>query len=253
MSPYKIGIISDTHNLLRPEILQHLAGCSAILHAGDVSRRELLDELQKIAPVYAVCGNNDKDLEKQLPETRQESLYGIRFFMIHNKAKLKGKIPDADIVVYGHSHRYEEAEKDGRVWLNPGSCGPRRFSLPVTMAVLEIGGPQEAEISGPQETEISAAQNVPDGYGQKCSVPAWKIHRIELQKGEKSTFSEKDMRKIVLTVTRDVDKGRRVEEIARRNGIDAGMTEQICRMYLTHPGVDVDGILNRMGLREKGL
>ena len=242
---HKIGIISDTHNLLRPEVLQHLTGCSAILHAGDVSRREVLDELQKIAPVYAVCGNNDKGLEKQLPETWQESLHGIRFFMIHNRAKLKGKIPDADIVVYGHTHRYEEAEKDGRVWLNPGSCGPRRFSLPVTMAMLEIGGPQEAE--------LGAAHNVSDGCGRKRSAPAWKIHRIELQKGAESTFSEKDMRKIVLAVTRDVDKGRSVEEIARRNGIDAGMTEQICRMYLTHPGVDVDGILNRMGLREKGL
>ena len=134
---HRIAVLSDTHGLLRLEILEILRGCEAILHGGDINKQKILDELNRIAPVYVVRGNNDKEWAESLPETRAFTLYGLRFFMVHNKKQIPKEI-DADIVIYGHSHKYEEQQVNGQTWLNPGSCGKRRFSLPLTMATLTI-------------------------------------------------------------------------------------------------------------------
>lgn len=139
----KAGIISDTHGLLRQEVSELLRGCDIILHGGDINRREILEELGKIAPVYAVRGNNDGEWAQDLPETRTFVFGGLRIFMIHNRKKIRGSVPDCDIVLFGHTHKYEEI---------------------------------------------------------------------------------------------------------RDHGIDTALAGQICRLYLTHPGVDADGILNKMGL-----
>ena len=133
-----IGIISDTHNLLRPEVLQHLSACDVILHGGDISGPQVLVRLQDIAPVYAVRGNNDAVWAENLPYTRDFELAGLRVFMTHKKKDLPADLSVYDLVVYGHSHRYDHKVQGGTVLLNPGSCGPRRFSQPVTMAMLYL-------------------------------------------------------------------------------------------------------------------
>ncbi len=133
-----IGIISDTHGLLRPEVVERLKACDAILHAGDINKPEILDALRAIAPLYVVRGNNDKDWAEGLPISLTFEIGGVRFFMIHNKRDLPQSLSDAQVVVFGHSHKYFEQTIDGRLWLNPGSCGRRRFDQEISFAVMKI-------------------------------------------------------------------------------------------------------------------
>ena len=140
----KIGIISDTHDLLRPEIVKELQGCDSILHGGDISSRKILDELEKIAPVKVVRGNNDKEWAEDLPLSLEFDLGGQRICMAHKKKDLPKDLSKYDLVVYGHSHQYsatwlESSDHKRTLLLNPGSCGPRRFHQAITMAVLTAG------------------------------------------------------------------------------------------------------------------
>ena len=133
-----IGIISDTHNLLRPAVLARLSACDMILHGGDISRPQVLAELRKLAPVQAVRGNNDHNWPDDLPYTLDIDVYGLRVFMTHKKSDLPADLSPYDLVIYGHSHKYEQKQQGDTVLLNPGSCGPRRFSQPITMAVMVL-------------------------------------------------------------------------------------------------------------------
>ena len=134
----KIGIISDTHGLLRPEVLEILKDCKYILHAGDVNKDEILDVLRSMGNLYVVRGNNDKDWAEGLAQTLTFSIEGVKFFMVHNKKDVAWELGDTDVVVFGHTHKYLEKTVDGRLWLNPGSCGRRRFDQEITMAVMDI-------------------------------------------------------------------------------------------------------------------
>ena len=134
----KVGIISDTHGLLRPEVLEILKSCDCILHGGDINKPEILDALRPLASIYVVRGNNDKDWAEGLAKTLTFSIEGVKFFMVHNKRDVAWDLKDAQVVVFGHSHKYFEREIDGRLWLNPGSCGRSRFGVEVTMAVMTI-------------------------------------------------------------------------------------------------------------------
>ena len=132
-----IGLISDTHGLLRPEALEALRGAETILHAGDVGRPEILDELRKIAPVVAVRGNIDTEKwAAALPET---AILGS-IYVIHDVKQLTHTPPGINIVVSGHSHRPGQQERGGVLYINPGSAGPRRFRLPITVARLYLEG-----------------------------------------------------------------------------------------------------------------
>ena len=133
----RIAVLSDTHGLLRPEVLRVVHTCSCILHGGDVNCPEILDMLREIAPLYVVRGNNDKYWATELPQSLRVTVGGVSFFMVHNKRDVPLDLGDAEVGVVGHSHRYAQIEKAGRRWLNPGSCGPRRFDQPITMAVIE--------------------------------------------------------------------------------------------------------------------
>ena len=137
----KVGIISDTHGLLRPEVLEELQSCDYILHGGDVNKPEILDTLRAIAPLYVVRGNNDKEWAEDLPKHLTITLGGVTFFMVHNKKDVPSDLGDAQVVVFGHSHKYFEQQQEGRLWLNPGSCGRRRFDQEITMAIMNIDGP----------------------------------------------------------------------------------------------------------------
>lgn len=134
----KVGIISDTHGLLRPEVIEILKDCDCILHAGDVDRPEILDQLRYLGNLYAVRGNNDGDWARNLSVTLRFKIEGIEFFMTHNKKDVAWELGNSQIVIFGHSHHYFEDQIDGRLWLNPGSCGRSRFGGEVTMAVMTI-------------------------------------------------------------------------------------------------------------------
>lgn len=134
----KIAILSDTHGLLRPQVVEHLKTADAILHAGDINNQSIVDEMERYAPVYLVRGNNDKQWAEAIPHDLMVTLGGVSFYMVHNKKEVSEDISGVDVVVFGHSHKYVREEKDGCLWLNPGSCGPRRFHQEITMMMAEL-------------------------------------------------------------------------------------------------------------------
>jgi len=137
-----LGIISDTHGLLRTEAVEALRGAAMILHAGDVGDPEILLKLKTIAPVFAVRGNVDTQAwAEQLPMHSVIEANGASFYMLHNLQHLDLK-PEAagfQAVISGHTHEPKQYERNGVWYLNPGSAGPRRFHLPVTVARLDLG------------------------------------------------------------------------------------------------------------------
>lgn len=136
-----IGVISDTHGLLRPEALAALQGCDRIIHAGDVGTAEVLDGLRRLAPAVAVRGNVDNDaFGMKLPRSRVVELEGHTIFVLHILDELGVRPAPEGIsaVVYGHSHQPSIEDRNGVLYLNPGSAGPRRFRLPVTVARLSV-------------------------------------------------------------------------------------------------------------------
>ena len=142
-STLRIGLISDTHGLLRPEALQALRGCDGIVHGGDIGGPEILDALSALAPVTAVRGNNDRGAWAQhLPESAMVDCADIRLCVIHDLSQLRIDPSRAGVrvVVSGHSHKPMVAERDGVLYVNPGSAGPRRFRLPIAVGELRIAG-----------------------------------------------------------------------------------------------------------------
>lgn len=138
----RIGVISDTHGLLRPEAEKVLQGVELIVHAGDVGKAEILTQLKRIAPVFAVRGNVDTEKwALELPETALVEADGATLYLIHNlrQLDLSPKGARVDAVISGHTHQAEQWERDGVLYLNPGSAGPRRFQLPVTAALIDSG------------------------------------------------------------------------------------------------------------------
>jgi putative phosphoesterase len=139
----RLGIISDTHGLLRPEACRALEGVDRILHAGDIGDQDVLDALARIAPVTAVAGNNDHGpWTRSLPETVDVRIGSVTLVMTHILASLATDPAalGASAVVFGHSHRPENVRRGGVLFFNPGSAGPRRFKLPVTVGRLDVRG-----------------------------------------------------------------------------------------------------------------
>ncbi len=137
----KIGVISDTHGLLRPEAEQRLAGVAHIIHAGDIGRLEVIERLSRIAPVIAIRGNVDTaDWAARYPDTKTIKLGGRVIHVLHDvhDLRLDPVSQGIDVIISGHSHQPGIKTVDGVLYLNPGSAGPRRFSLPITVAMLEV-------------------------------------------------------------------------------------------------------------------
>ena len=134
----RVGLISDTHGLLRPEALEFLRGADHIVHAGDIGAAEILSELRKLAPVTAVRGNNDTGpWARGVPATADLTLGGVRIHVLHDVAELDAG-EKARVVISGHSHKPLISENDGVLYVNPGSAGPRRFTLPIALGELRI-------------------------------------------------------------------------------------------------------------------
>jgi putative phosphoesterase len=138
-----VGVLSDTHGLVRPEALAALRGCELILHAGDVGTPAVLEALRGLAPVVAIRGNNDRGAwAEALPRTEVVEVGEALLYLVHDAAELDLDPVAAQLaaVISGHSHRPSARVRDGVLYLNPGSAGPRRFRLPVALARLEVRG-----------------------------------------------------------------------------------------------------------------
>ncbi|NMA01530.1 MAG: metallophosphoesterase family protein [Clostridia bacterium] len=136
-----IGVISDTHGLLRPEAIKYLKDVDLIIHAGDVGSEKVLNDLKQIAPVYAVRGNCDQEeWAKKLPRTEIVEVASNLIYLIHDiqQINIDPKTAGLSIVIYGHSHRPAIDKKEGIYYLNPGSIGPKRFNLPISLAKIII-------------------------------------------------------------------------------------------------------------------
>ncbi len=147
MSRTLIGIISDTHGLLRPQAVDALRGCTRIIHAGDVCDATVLERLASLAPVTAVRGNNDRGAwAERLREIEDIDVDGVRIHVIHDLSALAidPAARGVRVVISGHSHKPRCEERGGVMYLNPGSAGPRRFTLPVGVATLEVEGSRAA-------------------------------------------------------------------------------------------------------------
>lgn len=226
---HKIGILSDTHGMLRAEVVEILQGCEVILHGGDINKQKIIDELGEIAPVHVVRGNNDREWAEYLPESVTVEVCGLRIFMVHNKKDIPKNLAGVDLVVYGHSHKYEE-RKAGRVqYLNPGSCGPRRFHQEITLAILYVEDNGDFRI-------------------EKKRIPHPEEHlKIDSSKKDEQRIPA-EIALMIPAIMKEIDTGKTVKQIAKKHKISEELSEQIARMYLTHPGVDVEGILRRIGL-----
>lgn len=222
---HKIGILSDTHGLLRPEVAEALQGCEVILHGGDINRQQILDDLEKIAPVRVVRGNNDKEWAMHIPETLILEIFGIKIFMVHNKKFIPKDLSDIDLVVYGHSHKYEDKRIGGTHFLNPGSCGPRRFHQEITLAILYVDHKKTFQI-------------------QKINIS----HPMKDDLKETNEEIPSDLAIRLPAIMKDIDSGRTVKQIARKYHLPEDLSVEINRMYLTHPNVDAEGIMRRLGI-----
>ena len=138
----RIGLISDTHGLVRPEALAALKDSELIIHAGDIGKPEVLDALHAIAPVIAIRGNNDRGpWAKKIPDLLDLNINGIKIHVIHNVNDLDGDSGDGfHAVISGHSHKPSVISRAGVLFINPGSAGPRRFKLPIAVARLQLNG-----------------------------------------------------------------------------------------------------------------
>jgi len=146
----RLGIISDTHRLLRVQAVEALQSVDVIVHAGDVGKADVLWNLKKVAPVFAVRGNVDTEAwAQELPQSTVVEADGVSFYVLHNLRDLDLR-PDGakfDFVISGHTHQAEQFERRGVLYVNPGSAGPRRFHLPVTLALLDLRKkPWKAEV-----------------------------------------------------------------------------------------------------------
>ncbi len=243
---HKIAVISDTHNLLRPEVLAVIEECEAVFHAGDISKPEILEELRPGKEVFAVRGNNDRGWAEDLPFVLSFRLFGFTFCMAH----MKKDVPedhDADVVIFGHSHRYTCSREGKTLYLNPGSCGPRRFNQEITMAVLTI---RDKDLSvrridiprGPVPLKAAAQKRDPGSVNCRKDLTHNAAAVLPV------TVSQSVTTDLVRTVCRDVDRNRSVSKIAADHEIDRELTDQIVRMYLTHPGVTPEKIMEKLGL-----
>ncbi len=139
----RVGLISDTHNLVRPAAMAYLEGCDHIIHAGDICNEAVLQTLSAIAPVTAVRGNNDRGAwAERLEEVELLQVNGVLVLVIHDLAELKSRAlpPGVRVIVSGHSHKPVVREKAGILYVNPGSAGPRRFKLPLSLGELLVDG-----------------------------------------------------------------------------------------------------------------
>ncbi|MBW4845076.1 MAG: metallophosphatase family protein [Lachnospiraceae bacterium] len=134
----QIAILSDTHGLLREHVIAELAEADCSIHAGDIDTPSIVESIRQFGETYMVRGNNDKEWAEALPKSIAVTIEGVRFFIVHDKKDIPKFLTNVDVVVYGHSHKYSAEIVKGVLFLNPGSCGKRRFDLEITMCRMTV-------------------------------------------------------------------------------------------------------------------
>ena len=134
----KLVILSDTHGLLREQVLAELDAADVILHGGDINTPAIAEALASYGETHIVRGNNDKEWAAHLPKSLRFTIEGVRFFLVHNKKDVPKDLDGVDVIIYGHSHKYAIDVIGGVLWLNPGSCGRRRFDLEITLCRMTV-------------------------------------------------------------------------------------------------------------------
>ncbi len=222
----KILVISDTHGLLRPEVAEQIKNSDAVIHGGDIDNKETLDELKSHlrsgVSLFAVRGNNDGSWASELPKSLEFKLCGLKFFVVHNRKDVPKDV-NADIIIFGHTHRFFEERSGGKLLLNPGSCGKRRFGLPLTMAYII------ADV---------------DGYS---------VTKSEIGEKDKAvmTAAVKNLPKSIQNIMKRMDRKETSSAIAEKLKLDHEFVEQVIRLRVTHPGIDADGIMNKIANTEQ--
>lgn len=222
----KILVISDTHGLLRPEVAEHIKDSDAVIHGGDIDNEETLNgvksHLQSGALLFVVRGNNDRSWASELPSSLNFELCGLKFFVVHNRKDVPEDV-NADIIIFGHTHRFFEERSGGVLRLNPGSCGKRRFGLPLTMAYITAGE---------------------DGYS---------VTKLEIADKDKSavTAPVKNLPKSIQDIMKRMERKENSSVIAKKLKLDLEFVEQVIRLRVTHPGIDADGIMNKIANSEQ--
>ena len=232
----KVAVLSDTHNLLRPQVAALLGTCDAVIHAGDIGSLQLMDAVREAAgqeaPAFFVRGNNDGEWAEGLPESLCFTLGGISFFLVHKKKDVPEKLEGIQVIVHGHSHKYMQEEKSGRLWLNPGSCGKRRFNQEITMAFLYLG-------KGHVQVErVDLPAEPVSGRGKRD------LDKREVEKD--CRIPEDNLLSAIEGIFRRMDRGWKIERISREMKLDACFVEQVCRIRVTHPGVSAEGIMDKI-------
>lgn len=233
----KILVLSDTHGVLRPEVREMLGKCDAVIHGGDFHTQAVMQEiLRSVAadvPVFQVRGNNDGSWAADLPDHLELALNGVKFYVVHDRGKLPKDLGDCQVAIFGHSHKYLEEWKDGRLYLNPGSCGRRRFRLDLTMAVLYL-----------EKGKISVERvDIFDGNKRDNRI---KNTRCENAGDGRAMAYQGNMLGMIQDVMKRMDKGQKIERISRELHLERDFAEEICRIRVTHPGVSAEGILNKI-------
>jgi hypothetical protein len=224
MAKHKIAVISDTHSLLREEIIEKIKECEMIIHAGDIASKETMEKLEDLGTTYFVRGNADKgSWAESAPEQLDIDIYGVKIYIIHNRKQIRDDVSEKDIVIYGHSHKYLEEYINNVCYFNPGSCGPRRFHQEITMAILTI-----------------------DDEDKSFSFE--KIDCSPVLNAESGRLPDKDMAKLIGNIVKQMNKGCTVEDIAKKNRIDVDLVNQILQIYTTHQGIDIQGIMDRLDI-----
>lgn len=211
--PIRVAIMADTHGVLRPEVERILETCDVIVHAGDFDNQMLYHKLNVDQPLYAVRGNNDRGWSGGLGQVNRFEIGGVKFIMAHERVDIPSVLKDIQVVIFGHSHMYYQQEISGRLWLNPGSCGYKRFTLPLSMAVMTIE-------DGTYEVETVWLEH---GYG----TPGTATSQREKAKASKYEKQQKRYKQKQAKGEGQADKAKGAVKAARYGGQPAARQEAV--------------------------
>ena len=211
--PIRVAIMADTHGVLRPEVERILETCDVIVHAGDFDNQMLYHKLNVDQPLYAVRGNNDRGWSGGLGQVNRFEIGGVKFIMAHERVDIPSVLKDIQVVIFGHSHMYYQQEISGRLWLNPGSCGYKRFTLPLSMAVMTIE-------DGTYEVETVWLEH---GYG----TPGAATSQREKAKASKYEKQQKHYKQKQAKSEEQADKAKGAVKAAKYGGQPAARQEAV--------------------------
>ena len=211
--PIRVAVMADTHGVLRPEVESILETCDVIVHAGDFDNQMLYHKLNVDQPLYAVRGNNDRGWSGGLGQVNRFEIGGVKFIMAHERVDIPSVLKDIQVVIFGHSHMYYQQEISGRLWLNPGSCGYKRFTLPLSMAVMTIE-------DGTYEVETVWLEH---GYG----TPGAATSQREKAKASKYEKQQKRYKQKQAKGEGQADKAKGAVKAARYGGQPAARQEAV--------------------------